>query len=335
MSDVISVDQLVVVYSDGTKAVDGIDFSVEEGEFFGFLGPNGAGKSTTIKVLTTLLRKTSGNVHVLGHDVSSRPKEVRPLIGVQSQETVVDGDLTGRENMVLQGNLHGMRGSGLTERVDELLGLVELADVADRRAAYYSGGMKKRLDLASSLVHTPRLLFLDEPTTGLDPQSRAGIWKYLAKLNKEEGITIFLTTQYLEEADKLCERLAIIDHGQIVAGGSPSELKAEIGADALTLSVEGNGGSAERAQQILGGVSGIGEIVGGDEGITVYAKSASTLVPDIVRAFDAGGLRLSSISLSRPSLDDVFLKHTGHRIRAEELVRPPSKMMMGRFGRRR
>ena len=335
LSDVISVEGLVVVYSDGTKAVDGIDFKVEEGEFFGFLGPNGAGKSTTIKVLTTLLRRTSGAAAVFGHDVGSQAKAVRPLIGVQSQETVVDGDLTGRENMILQGNLHGMRGRELDERADELLKLVELSDAATRRAAFYSGGMKKRLDLASSLVHKPRLLFLDEPTTGLDPQSRAGIWNYLRRLNKEEGITIFLTTQYLEEADKLCDRLAIVDHGQIVTSGTPGDLKAEIGADAITLSVEGNGGNAERAQEVLKGASGIGEVVQGDGGITVYAKNASALVPDIVRLFDASGLKLSSINLSRPSLDDVFLKHTGHRIRAEELVRPPSKMTMGRFGRRR
>ena len=335
MSDVISVEKLVVVYSDGTKAVEGIDFGVTEGEFFGFLGPNGAGKSTTIKVLTTLLRKTSGKASVFGHDVSSGAKEIRPMIGVQSQETVVDGDLTGRENMVLQGNLHGMKGKELSDRVDELLKLVELSEVAGRRAAFYSGGMKKRLDLASSLVHKPKLLFLDEPTTGLDPQSRAGIWTYLRKLNKEEGITIFLTTQYLEEADKLCDRLSIIDHGLIVTSGTPSDLKAEIGADAITLSVEGNGGSIERAQEVLSGVSGIGDVVQGDGGVTVYARNASTLVPDIVRAFDSSGLKLSSINLSRPSLDDVFLKHTGHRIRAEELVRPPSKMMMGRLGRRR
>ena len=257
MNDVISVDKLEVVYGDGTRAVNGIDFAVRDGEFFGFLGPNGAGKSTTIKVLTTLLRKTSGSATVLGHDISSQPKEIRPLIGVQSQETVVDGDLTGRENMVLQGNLHGMRGKELDARVDELLKLVELADVAGRRAAFYSGGMKKRLDLASSLVHKPKLLFLDEPTTGLDPQSRAGIWAYLRRLNKDEGITIFLTTQYLEEADRLCDRLAIIDHGQIVAGGSPFDLKAVIGADAITLSVEGNGGNAVAAQEVLLGVSGI------------------------------------------------------------------------------
>ncbi len=333
MNDVISVEKLEVVYGDGTRAVDGIDFTVGDGEFFGFLGPNGAGKSTTIKVLTTLLRKTGGKATVLGHDIGSADKKVRPLIGVQSQETVVDGDLTGRENMILQGNLHGMRGKELDARVDELLKLVELSDVADRRAAFYSGGMKKRLDLASSLVHKPKLLFLDEPTTGLDPQSRAGVWKYLRKLNKEDGIAIFLTTQYLEEADKLCDRLAIIDHGQIITGGSPSELKAEIGADAITLSIEGNGGNVETAQGVLKGISGIKEVVQGDGGITVYAMNASTLVPDIVRSFDAKGLKLASINLSRPSLDDVFLKHTGHRIRAEELVRPQSKMM-GRFGRR-
>jgi len=337
LDDVISVEGLVVIYSDGTKAVDGISFSVQEGEFFGFLGPNGAGKSTTIKVLTTLLRKTAGKASVFGHDISGQAKEIRPIIGVQSQETVVDGDLTGRENMILQGNLYGMNGKELTDRVEELLKLVELSEVSGRRAAFYSGGMKKRLDLATSLVHKPKLLFLDEPTTGLDPQSRSGVWKYLSKLNKEEGITIFLTTQYLEEADRLCDRLAIIDHGQIVASGTPSELKQEIGADAITLTADalraGDGGSAQRVKDLLRGVPGIGDVVEGDEGVTIYARNGSTLVPDIVRAFDASGMKLSSINLSRPSLDDVFLKHTGHRIRAEELVRPPSRM--GRFGRGR
>ena len=188
--------------------------------------------------------------------MTEQSKQVRPLIGVQSQETVVDGDLTGRENMVLQGNLHGMRGKELDNRVDELLKLVELSDVAGRRAAFYSGGMKKRLDLASSLVHKPKLLFLDEPTTGLDPQSRAGIWKYLSKLNKEEGITIFLTTQYLEEADKLCGKLAIVDHGQIVTSGTPSELKAEIGADAITLRQTGWGAPRGEHQEGQGDSAG-------------------------------------------------------------------------------
>src|SRR2546426_6195294 len=237
LSDIITVDDLVEVYGDGTKAVQGISFRVAEGEFFGFLGPNGAGKSTTIKVLTTLLRKTSGRVSVAGYDLDKDPQEIRKLIGAESQETVVDGDLTGRENLKLQGNLQQMRGAALEERVNELLKLVELEDVADRRAAFYSGGMKKRLDLASSLVHKPKLLFLDEPTNGLDPQSRATIWNYLSKLNKEEGITIFLTTQYMEEADRLCGRLSIIDHGKVIANGSPEELKRQVGADTITLTV--------------------------------------------------------------------------------------------------
>jgi ABC-2 type transport system ATP-binding protein len=198
--------------------------------------------------------------------------------------------------------------------------------------------MKKRLDLASSLVHKPKLLFLDEPTTGLDPQSRATIWNYLSKLNKEEGITIFLTTQYMEEADRLCGRLSIIDHGQIVASGSPSELKEEIGADAITLRLErtegANGGQLDRAKQVLTSLPGVGDIVESDGGLTVYAKNAGALIAELVRTTDANGIKLASVNLSRPSLDDVFLKHTGHRIRAEELVRPPSKMGGFRRGRR-
>jgi ABC-2 type transport system ATP-binding protein len=185
MSDIITVDDLVEVYGDGTKAVQGITFNVKEGEFFGFLGPNGAGKSTTIKVLTTLLRKTSGSVTVVGHDVDKEAKEIRKVIGVQSQETVVDGDLTARENLTLQGRLQQMSSDLLKERVNELLKLVELQEVADKRARNFSGGMKKRLDLASALVHRPKLLFLDEPTTGLDPQTRATVWTYLERLNKE------------------------------------------------------------------------------------------------------------------------------------------------------
>ncbi|MDA4128341.1 MAG: ATP-binding cassette domain-containing protein [Thaumarchaeota archaeon] len=337
MSEIITVKDLVEVYSDGTKAIQRISFDVDEGQFFGFLGPNGAGKSTTIKVLTTLLRKTSGAVTVAGYDLDKDPKEIRKLIGVQSQETVVDGDLTGKENMILQGNLHQMRGRSLEERVDELLKLVELSDVAKKRAAFYSGGMKKRLDLASALVHRPKLLFLDEPTTGLDPQSRATMWTYLGKLNKDEGITIFLTTQYMEEADKLCRQVSIIDRGQIVASGSPSELKQEIGADAITLSFaeddERNGGAKAKARELLAAIPGVGNIVDSDSGMTVYAKDASSMIVDIVRAFDANQLHLSSINLSRPSLDDVFLKHTGHRIRTEELVKPPSGMRFRR-GRR-
>lgn len=333
MSDVISVEGLVEVYSDGTKAVDGISFQVNEGEFFGFLGPNGAGKSTTIKVLTTLLKKTAGKVSVAGFNMEKDADKIRKVIGVQSQETVIDQDLTGRENMMLQGHLHQMGGEALRKRVDELLNLVGIADVADRRAGHYSGGMKKRLDLASALVHEPKLLFLDEPTTGLDPQSRAAIWEYLSKLNKEERITIFLTTQYMEEADKLCERLFIIDQGKVVASGTPESLKREVGADSITMTLEDGGASTEtkaKAKQVLGGMQGINRVIESDGGLTVYAKNASTIIADIVRAFDSNGIRLSSVNFASPTLDDVFLQHTGKRIRVEELN--TKKTTFARFG---
>ncbi|MDA4124552.1 MAG: ATP-binding cassette domain-containing protein [Thaumarchaeota archaeon] len=322
MAETIKVEDLVEIYSDGTKAVDGISFEVNEGEFFGFLGPNGAGKSTTIKVLTTLLKKTSGKVTVAGFDVEKHGNEIRKLIGVQSQETVVDPDLTGRENMMLQGHLHQMGGKDLENRVVELMNLVGIADAADRSAGHYSGGMKKRLDLASALVHKPKVLFLDEPTTGLDPQSRAAIWEYLSKLNREEGITIFLTTQYMEEADKLCQRLYIVDQGKIVASGTPESLKREVGADSITMTLE-NGSAAsetkEKARKVLGGLQGISKILDSDGGLTVYAKNASLIIADIVRTFDANNIHLSSVNFASPTLDDVFLQHTGRRIRTEEL----------------
>jgi ABC-2 type transport system ATP-binding protein len=336
LGDIISVQNLVEVYADGTKAVDDISFNVGEGEFFGFLGPNGAVKSTTIKVLTTLLRKTSGSVSVAGFDIEKHADAIRKVIGVQSQETVVDPDLTGRENMMLQGHLHQMGGDDLKKRVDELLTLVGIADVADRRAGHYSGGMKKRLDLASALVHKPKLLFLDEPTTGLDPQSRAAIWEYLSKLNKEEGITIFLTTQYMEEADKLCERLFIIDLGKIVASGTPESLKREVGADSITMTLEdGEAGpeTKQKAKQVLGSLVGISKIIESDGGLTVYAKNASLIIADIVRAFDSNGIHLSSVNFASPTLDDVFLQHTGRRIRVEELN--TKQTSFSRFGARR
>jgi len=331
----VQVEKLVKTYGDGTQAVKGISFKVDEGEFFGFLGPNGAGKSTTIKILTTLLRKTSGLANVAGHDIEHDAQKVRKLIGVQMQDTVIDEDLTGRENLILQGHLHQMHGEELKERVNTLLKIVDLEDAADKRSAYYSGGMKKRLDLASTLVHRPKILFLDEPTTGLDPQSRATVWSYLKELN-QEGITIFITTQYLEEVDRLCRRLAILDHGEIVAQGSPSELKSEIGADRITLGFEnGNpeaGALKDKAKQVLGNLGGITEVVDSDEGIVIYAKNGGFLVPDIVRAFDGAGIKLASIGVSSPTLDDVFLKHTGIRIRPEEIDKSRAS---GMFGRRR
>ncbi len=332
----IQVDDLVKTYPDGTKAVRGISFKVDEGECFGFLGPNGAGKSTTIKILTTLLRKTSGNARVAGLDVEKDAKKIRKLVGIQMQDTVIDEDLTGRENLMLQGHLEQMHGEGLKDRVNELIKIVDLEEAADKRSAYYSGGMKKRLDLASTLVHRPKILFLDEPTTGLDPQARAAIWSYLKQLN-QEGITLFITTQYLEEVDRLCRRLAIVDDGEIVAQGTPAELKQEIGADRVSLGFE-NGNLASKsakdnAKQVLSGITGIVNIVDSDEGLVVYAKNGGYIVPDIVRAFDGVGVRLASIGVSTPTLDDVFLKHTGKRIRPEELDKSRGQMRM--FGRRR
>ncbi len=330
MSDIITVKDLVEVYSDGTKAVDSISFSVKEGEFFGFLGPNGAGKSTVIKILTTLLRKTSGTVAVAGFDLDKDPKRIRNLIGVQSQETSVDGDLTGEENVVLQAHFQQLPNDQIKDRVKGLLKLVELEDAAGKRARNYSGGMKKRLDLATALIHKPKILFLDEPTTGLDPQSRAAIWAYLERLNKEDGTTIFLTTQYLEEADKLCKRLSIIDFGKIVASGSPIELKREVGADSIRLALENCDKDKERAIELLKSLDGVTEVLSSEECLNVYAKNAGLLVADIVRAFDGSDIRIMSVSFSSPSLDDVFLRHTGRRIRAEDLVKKPRSMMTSR-----
>jgi len=332
MSNMIEVKDLVLVYSNGTTAVDNISFNVKKGEFFGFLGPNGAGKSTTIKVLTTLLKKTSGSAQIAGYDLGKDSNKIRKLIGVQTQETAIDGDLTGRENLMLQGHFQQLSGSALKNRVDELFKLVDLEKFADKNVRNYSGGMKKRLDLATALVHKPQLLFLDEPTTGLDPQSRSAIWTYLEKLNKEEKTTIFLTTQYMEEADKLCTALAIIDTGKIVADGTPRELKEQVGLDSIKLDLKDcdkDKAAAIKVLKDLDGISNISEIGGC---LTAFAKNASLIIADIVRSFDSLGIILSGVSFSPPSLDDVYLQKTGKRIRTEALVKTPNLM---RFGRRR
>jgi ABC-2 type transport system ATP-binding protein len=300
--------------------VEGISFDVAEGEFFGFLGPNGAGKSTTIKVLTTLLRKTQGEVSVAGFDLDRAPGEIRKSIGVLSQETSLDVDLTGRENLRLQGRLQQMRGRALEGRIDELLKLVQLEDVAKKPAGRYSGGMRKRLDLASALIHKPRLLFLDEPTTGLDSQSRAAIWEYLENLNKKEGLTIFLTTQYLEEADRLCRRLAVIDRGKLVASGTPADLKASIGGDMITMNLK-DVSLRPKAKEVLKAIPGIMDAVDSDGGIVAYAKSAGQIIAGVITTLDRNGIQLSFLGLSTPTLDDVFLRETGRRIRSDELSR--------------
>jgi ABC-2 type transport system ATP-binding protein len=318
MSAVIEVEDLRKTYPDGTEAVRDISFTIEEGEFFGFLGPNGAGKSTTIKILITLLRATSGRARVFGFDVAANATVIRTLIGYAAQEVGVDDELTGRENLTLQGRLYHMDPAVLRKRVDELLELVDLAADADRMAGSYSGGMRKRLDLATGLIHRPQLLFLDEPTTGLDPQNRAGIWSYLEELNKREGLSIFLTTHYLEEADRLCDRLAIIDHGRIIASGSPASLKAELGGDVISLAFRGNQEAQRtRAVEILARLPFVSGVNQDDGRLVMTAQHGGQSLPQILRMLNEAGVDVADLTLTSPTLDDVFVKYTGERIRED------------------
>ncbi|MFP4440817.1 MAG: ATP-binding cassette domain-containing protein [Chloroflexaceae bacterium] len=335
----IEVQNLVKTYPDGTEAVRDISFNVDEGEFFGFLGPNGAGKSTTIKILITLLRKTSGDIRIIDMDVTSQTDEIRRQIGYAAQEVGVDDDLTARENLVLQGQLYHMERNLLRRRTEELLELMDLTADADRPAGSFSGGMRKRLDLATGLMHRPRLLFLDEPTTGLDPQNRANLWVYLERLNKQEKLTIFLTTHYMEEADRLCNRLAIIDNGQIKTMGSPRQLKQELGGDVIALRFAENAQSVDQqigaACDVLRDAPFLMNLDRFDEGVNVYAQDGGAVVPEVLRLLDSAGLHVAQLSLTSPSLDDVFLKHTGHKIRDEGPTQNWRSQRGGAFGRRR
>lgn len=316
---IIDVRDLTKVYPDGTRAVQGVSFQVGRGEFFGFLGPNGAGKSTTIKILITLLDKTSGEARVFDHDVDRDADAIRRRIGYSAQEIGLDDELTGRENLLLQGRLYHLPAAELKQRVEELLALMDLSADADRPAGSYSGGMRKRLDLATGLIHRPELLFLDEPTTGLDPQNRAGLWKHLERLNKDEGLTIFLTTHYMEEADRLCDRLAIIDHGRIIAEGSPASLKAQLGGDIVALTFKEEAGTQERAAALMKGLPFVRDVTVGEDGINVIVQDGGAAVPELMHVLGEAGLRVARLSMTTPTLDDVFLKHTGHSIRQEEL----------------
>jgi daunorubicin resistance ABC transporter ATP-binding subunit len=322
LSVLVEVEGLRKVYPDGTEAVCGIDFAVGEGEFFGFLGPNGAGKSTTIKMLVTLIPPTGGRAVVAGHSLGRDDRRIREVIGYAAQDVSVDEDLTGRENLILSGRLHHLSQRDAEHRADELLELIGLTDAAHKRAGFYSGGMRRRLDLAQALMHRPRLLFLDEPTTGLDPQNRRAMWNELEKLNRE-GTTVFLTTQYMEEADTLCERLAIIDHGTIVSEGSPASMKASLGGEVLTLSFATDDPDAlqrliARGAESLRGLRGLTEVREADR--TVVANmhdGAREALPDALRALEAAGLD-ARIAVSSPTLDDVFIRTTGHALRDEE-----------------
>jgi ABC-2 type transport system ATP-binding protein len=306
----IEAEGLVRQFKD-VRAVDGIDLIVAPGEIYGFLGPNGAGKSTTVHILTTLLPPTAGTARVAGFDVVKEGPKVRRAIGAALQEAALDPLLTGRDHMRLQSALHGMPRHERARRADELLERVGLTLAADRRIRTYSGGMKRRLDLALALVHAPRLLFLDEPTTGLDPQSRNALWQEVGRLAKEDGVTIFLTTQYLEEADVLADRVGIIDHGRIVAEGTPEELKAEIGRPTVEV-VPADPEQRVRVAEIL---RRFGELVQlSPDSVAVRCDRDEYELAEIVRALDAEDVHAAHLQLHAPSLDDVFLEKTGRTL---------------------
>jgi len=320
----IVAEALVREYRGGIRAVDGIDLRVAEGEIYGFLGPNGAGKSTTVHMLTTLLPPSSGTAWVGGFDIVREGPRVRAAIGAALQEAALDPLLTGREHLRLQAALHGLSRADRRSRGEALLERVGLTLAADRKVRTYSGGMKRRLDLALALVHAPRLLFLDEPTTGLDPQSRSALWQEVGRLAKEEGVTVFLTTQYLEEADVLADRVGIIDHGRIVAEGTPSGLKAEIGRPSVE-AVPANPDERHRLTQLL---ERFGEPAqGSPNGVAVRLETGTESLVEIVRALDAEGLDVSHLQLHAPSLDDVFLAKTGRSLEgaAEEPSAEPAR----------
>jgi ABC-2 type transport system ATP-binding protein len=298
-------------FDDDVEAVRGIDLEISSGEFFGFLGPNGAGKTTTVRMLCTLLPPSGGSAKVVGLDVDAEGAELRPRIGVALQEIGLDPMQTGRELLELQCGLYGFDAASAKRRTEELLELMGLVDAADRLTKTYSGGMKRRLDLASALVHEPEILFLDEPTTGLDPASRITVWNEIRKIN-DSGTTIFLTTQYLEEADKLCDRVAIIDAGEIVAEGSPETLKANIGRDVVSVALEGS--DAVTTEAAIGDLPGLDHIVHEEDALALYVKDGAASIGEIVRRLDDAGVPVGAISVASPSLDDVFLEATGRRL---------------------
>jgi ABC-2 type transport system ATP-binding protein len=302
-------------FKGGVEAVRDLDLTVRVGEVFGFLGPNGAGKTTTVRMLCTLLPPTAGTATVARFDVAKDSAAVRRRIGVALQEIGLDPAQTGRELLELQCGLYGITGRRGRERGQELLELVGLTEAAERRTKTYSGGMKRRLDLASALVHAPDVLFLDEPTTGLDPASRLTVWDEVRRINAG-GATVFLTTQYLEEADKLCDRVAIIDDGRIIAEGTPEQLKAQMGHDVVSVSLPGAEQSA--AEAALAGLPGLERIVAAPDSLALYVENGAGSIAEIVRRLENERVRIGAINVARPSLDDVFLRATGRRLEGQE-----------------
>jgi ABC-2 type transport system ATP-binding protein len=322
---VIEVRDLVKVYGTDTRAVDGISFEVAPGELFGFLGPNGAGKTTTIRILATLLHQTDGVARVAAFDVAAEPDEVRKRLGLAMQTPALDAFSTGRETLELAGRLHRMNASDIRRRADELLELMGLTSVAKKLTGTYSGGMKRRLDLASALVHRPQVLILDEPTEGLDPQSRTALWEELERISKA-GTTMLLTTHYMEEADRLCTRLAIIDNGKIAVEGKPAQLKRSIGADTVILQLEAIDGELEQqrasVRRLLEGIVETDAISEHPVGVSLAVPNASAAIPALLRRLDGDGVQIAGLQMSQPSLDNVFLKYTGRHIREEAADQP-------------
>jgi ABC-2 type transport system ATP-binding protein len=313
--DAIVVEDLRKRYGQ-VQALDGLSFGVREGEVFGLLGPNGAGKSTTVRVLVTLTRADGGSASVAGHDVVAETNAVRRAIGYVPQDSGVDQFGTGRENLMLQGRVQGMGGRDLRERTSRLLELVGIADAADRIVKNYSGGMRRRLDIALGLVHRPRVLFLDEPTTGLDPEARVAMWDEVSRLARAESLTILLTTHYLEEADQLADRLAIVSRGRVVVEGTPAELKAGLRGDAVHVELEN--GAVEDAKRVLAGVGAAPEQVLDGRTIVSRVENGGRALPGIISALEGAGIAVASVSLSRPSLDDVYLHFTGREFSSED-----------------
>jgi len=298
-------------------AVNDISFSVEKGEIFGFLGPNGAGKSTTMMIFTTLLKPTNGNAFVGGFDVIKNPKQVRENIGFVQQETTVDEYLSGRENLLLQAKLNHIPKNEINQRIDEVLELIELSDKQDESVVTYSGGMRKRLDIAGGLLHHPRVLFLDEPTVGLDIQTRRKIWQYIKKIHTQFDMTIFLTTHYMEEADSLCDRIGIIDHGKIQVIDTPKNMKNDLGNEIISLVIESNSNYDSFLLE-LKKIEFIKKINEDGSKLTLFTSNGTEVIPKIFQISSELGIKIKSISLTQPTLDDVFISYTGHEIRDDD-----------------
>jgi len=316
MTDPIVAQDLVKVYNGKVTAVNGVSFQVAEGELFGFLGPNGAGKTTTVQMLTGNLRLTSGRATVAGIDVAREPLAVKERIGLVFQEGTADPDLTGRENLELAAALFRVPMRSTKTVINGLLERLQIADAADRLVKTFSGGMRRRLELAVGIIHSPKILFLDEPTLGLDPQGRAGFWRYVLELRKEKGMTVFVTTHYLDEADEMCDRIAIIDHGKIVATGTPSQLKDRLGGDVVTVRPTGPAGAP--FETLLRGLPRVTAVSAAEGGYRVKVPKGEELIPTLVDACTRSGISLAGVSLKRPSLDEVFLEFTGREFREDE-----------------